>query len=165
MDKIFHLKKENLPQIMQLIKDATKDMDDKNIPQWDALYPDQKTIEADIENQTLFGLWIQNTLAGIIVLNEFQDKEYRAIDWKVDDHRPLVVHRLCISPDFQGKGFAKILMDFAENYARQNLYQSIRLDAFLLNPVSLGLYHKLGYDQRGLVTFRKGDFYCFEKAL
>jgi hypothetical protein len=34
-----------------------------------------------------------------------------------------------------------------------------------LNPRALRLYHGLGYQRAGEVTFRKGSFVCFEKRL
>ncbi len=40
-----------------------------------------------------------------------------------------------------------------------------RLDAFTLNHISLSLYRSLGFQDRGIVRFRKGLFICFEKTL
>ena len=114
---------------------------------------------------TLFGIFIENELAGVMVLNWFQDKEYQDINWKLADDLPLVVHRLCVSPKFQGRGVSKSMMHFAEDFARQNSYKSIRLDAFKLNPISVSLYSKLGYHKRGTVLFSKGEFFVFEKEL
>jgi GNAT superfamily N-acetyltransferase len=164
MDRIIQLHEESIPQIMQLISDAVEAMNSADIQQWDEIYPDQRTVERDISEGTLYGLWIENTLACIITINEFQDKEYAEINWEINDLKPLVVHRLCVSPVFQGRGFAKLMMQFAENHAKKNDYKSIRLDAFTRNPASVGLYRDLGYRERGIVTFRKGDFYCFEKV-
>ncbi len=94
----------------------------------------------------------------------FSPAEYGSIGWN-DGGRPLVMHRLCISPSLQGKGLAKHLVRFAEQYARENGYGSIRLDAFIDNERALRLYDSLNYQRKGTVTFRKGSFYCYEKTI
>jgi len=77
----------------------------------------------------------------------------------------LVIHRLCIDPKFKGQRLATKFVKFAEDFGRANNYKSIRLDAFVENQHALNLYQKNGYQVRGTVAFRKGDFYCFEKKL
>jgi ribosomal protein S18 acetylase RimI-like enzyme len=76
------------------------------------------------------------------------------------------VHRLCLLPAFQGKGLAKQLMQFAEEYAVKNKYSSIRLDTYSKNFIALNLYDSLKYRRAGDVSFRAGKtFHCFEKML
>jgi GNAT superfamily N-acetyltransferase len=36
-----------------------------------------------------------------------------------NDSKVLVIHRLVVHPNKQNKGYAKLLMDFAEDYAKQ----------------------------------------------
>jgi ribosomal protein S18 acetylase RimI-like enzyme len=52
-----------------------------------------------------------------------------------------------------------------EELLREKGVESIRLDAFSLNPVALGMYNRLGYKKVGEVIWRKGLFYLFEKKL
>ena len=165
MHTIKPLEANSTDAIMKLIARATATLDEKGIPQWDEIYPDRTTIARDIDNGTLYGLLDEDTIAGILVLNENQDREYDDVTWELDDEKPLVLHRLCLSPDYQGKGLSKVMMGFVEDYARGNGYRSIRLDAFTLNPISLSLYRSLGFVARGEVRFRKGRFICFEKIL
>jgi len=56
-------------------------------------------------------------------------------------------------------------MNFAEEYAIENNYKSIRLDAYSANVAAVRLYEKRGYNKIGQVFFphRKYPFYCFEK--
>ncbi len=156
---------DSLESVTMLVTRATAALDALGIPQWDEIYPNRDTFASDIRDGTLYGLTEDGTLAGIIVLSEFQDTEYRAIDWQLKDERPLVIHRLCVDPRFQGKGLAKVLMNFAEDYARGHGYRSVRLDAFTQNHISLALYRSLRFTDRGFVQFRKGRFICLEKVL
>lgn len=133
------------------------------IDQWDEVYPNRRVLSRDVEAQSLYVVEDDGVVQAMMALNEVQDKEYVDVRWLLPDARALVVHRLCVDPAFQGRGLARQLMAFAEDYARCNGYASIRLDTFSKNPISQSLYASLGYTQCGSVTFLKGLFYCFEK--
>lgn len=150
---------------MSLIKEAIAEMENQNIYQWDDLYPDYNTLFVDIQTEAMFGVFSNRVLAGILVLDENQSPEYSSIKWESNNNSPLVMHRLCVRPKFHGQGIAKQLLRFSEQFAINNSYQSIILDAFSGNPAALNLYENNGYLKKGTVTFRKGDFYCYEKNI
>lgn len=158
-------KKDESVKLMAAVRAASAAMLEKGIDQWDEVYPNLAVLKKDIGKGDLFVLDEDGAIKGMVVLNEFQDKEYADVRWKLTEGRPLVVHRLCVHPEFQGMGAARRLMAFAEDYAQKNGYSSIRLDTFTQNPTSVALYAKLGYAEAGTVTFRKGVFYCFEKEV
>jgi len=60
------------------------------------------------------------------------------------------------------ESISKQMIRFSEEYAEKHQYKTIRFDAYMKNPISTGVYKKAGYIVSGTVTFRKGDFYCFE---
>lgn len=155
---------DELGSVIKIIKAAIIDMKVKGIDQWDDIYPDIEVISEDISEGNLYGYY-EDGIKGIIVLNEYQDEEYGVVAWELDDERPLLIHRLCIDPNYQGRGLAKAMIKFAENYAYKHNYKSIRLDSFTLNQKACSLYRGLGYKAVGTVYFRKGAFYCFEKIL
>lgn len=155
--------KREVVRLMDIVNAASASMSVQGIEQWDEVYPNANVLKRDIAEGNLYVLEENKIVQGMVVLNDFQDKEYADICWKYTNGKQLVVHRLCVHPNFQGKGVAKSLMAFAEDYARKNEYASIRLDSFTQNPTSEGLYTKLSYRKSGTVTFRKGVFYCFEK--
>lgn len=147
-------------------------MRETGLDQWDELYPDRAVLEADLRSGCAFGIQAngdaasgETALMAYVVLNGEQSEEYRAIPWRDADGCPLVIHRLCVDPLFRGRGAAKRLAAFAEDYARERQFTSIRLDAFSINPAALSLYESLGYGRLGEVQFRKGRFYCYEKIL
>lgn len=45
---------ENFDKIMELIKSAIINMNEAEIYQWDAIYPDEATIKQDIDNNDLY---------------------------------------------------------------------------------------------------------------
>jgi len=162
---ILKIELQDLNDVMLLIKEAVAEMERLDIHQWDEVYPDEQTIFLDIQAESMFGIFKNEELAGIVVLNKEQSPEYSSIKWELFNVVPLVMHRLCVRPKFQGKGIAKQLLKFSEQFAINNNCQSIRLDAFSGNRFALNLYDDNGYEKRGMVTFRKGNFYCYEKII
>ena len=164
MKEIVKVTSVELDSVMALVGDAIHDMISNGIHQWDEAYPTRNIFEEDITAEELYCVKLDQTIVGVVALNNNQPFEYSRIRWSEND-KPLIIHRLCIKPGFQRKGLAKLLMLFAENYAVEQHYSSIRLDAFTCNPKALGLYDSLNYIRKGIVEFRKRDFYCYEKVL
>ncbi len=156
---------EDKTAILAIIRNAIIDMELKGIHQWDSIYPNEEIINNDLRSGHLYVYLDNGNIMGIMVLNEHQDIEYESIDWKYDSGRHLIVHRLCIDPRFQGQGIARQLMRYAEEYGRGLQYESIRLDSFIDNDRACKLYEGLEYVKAGIVSFRKGKFYCYEKRL
>jgi GNAT superfamily N-acetyltransferase len=156
----------DVDRVMHLVRDCIAAMRAAGIDQWDDIYPSRATIEADVQDATLYAAHDPaGSLLGVIVLNERQSPEYANVPWSLTAGGVAVVHRLMVDPRHQGLGIARALMAFAEALLRSRGYQVIRLDAFSLNPRALRLYERLGYRDAGPVTLRKGVFRCFEKSL
>lgn len=158
-----------IEEILALTKACGKHMRDNGIDQWDENYPDRGSLLNDIETKTLFAYREQGTILGIVVLNESQDEEYGELNWSTsDDDKNIVVHRLAVRPDQQGKGLARKIMDFAEQWAKDNQYDAIRLDTFSQNPRNQKFYTNRGYNDLGAVYLKyKKDhpYYCYEMLL
>jgi len=165
--KIKKVNVSQLEEVFQLIMDCRKAMEEEGVFQWTDQYPTLKIISNDIQKGNLYRLTKNGKIAGVININELQDPEYKQVKWENSDVKIMVIHRLAVHPEFQKQGLAKRLMDFAENYAIENNYTSIRLDAFSNNPRALRFYENRDYQRRGEVFFpgRELPFYCFEKIL
>ena len=159
------LSKDYLFDAFSIIESVVSKMNNESIFQWDEHYPTREIIEKDIDDGYAFGFFHLKELRGYIVLNEEYSPEYNSLEWKDKNGTSLIIHRLSIKADCQGQGIAKQMMIFAEEYAKRNNYTSIKLDAFLHNKAALSLYEKLVYTEVGTVTFRKGEFNCYEKVL
>jgi ribosomal protein S18 acetylase RimI-like enzyme len=162
--KIRIAKPKDLNLIHEIVINATRHMDEYGINQWDEIYPNKNILQNDIEKQELYVIEIGRKIVGFIVLNEDQSPEYATLNWE-HNGRAFIVHRLTINPDYQRQGLATRLMDFAEKSASLNGFNCIRLDAFTHNPAAFTLYENRGYSKAGVVRFRKGEFFCFEKAV
>ena len=161
--------KDDLDEVMLIIKACTKHMISKNIFQWNEKYPNIETFKNDIENENLYVLSLQNNeLIGCVSITFEMDDFYKTIDWISPSKKNIYVHRLAVHPNNQGQGHAKIIMNFIEKKGIDNLCESIRLDTFSMNNKNNTLYTKLGYQKLGQIYFRDQSempFNCYEKPL
>ncbi len=158
----------DLNQLHSLTKSCANHLIEKNIYQWDETYPSKEVLKLDIELQQIWKLEINKSIVGIMVLTEIEDEEYLPVKWLTNNSRNLYVHRLAVLPKFQGKGYAQKLMEFAEDYALINKYNSIRLDTFSQNKRNQQFYKKRNYkilEAIYLPKQSKHPFYCFEKII
>jgi ribosomal protein S18 acetylase RimI-like enzyme len=158
----------DVAEIYALTKSCAKYLIENGIFQWNEQYPSSEVLNKDIELQQLYKLEIDNRIVGIIVLTEIEDVEYKNVKWLTENNKNLYIHRLAVHPNFQGKGCAKQLMDFAENYATENHFNSVRLDTFSRNLRNLKFYKNRNYKQLESIYFPKQStfpFYCFELVL
>lgn len=158
----------DLDQVYSLTKSCAKDMIENGIFQWNENYPSKEVLKKDIKLQQIWKLYESNKIIGIIVLTEIEDKEYEKVKWLTKNYKNLYIHRLAILPEFQGKGYAQKLMDFTENYAKENNFKSIRLDTFSQNKRNQLFYEKRNYTKLDKIYFSnqsEDPFYCYEKVL
>ncbi|MEL6304888.1 MAG: GNAT family N-acetyltransferase, partial [Bacteroidota bacterium] len=77
-------------------------------------------------------------------------------------------HRVCVHPDFQGKGLAQEMMGFAETQSKTLGFVSVRLDTFSQNKRNQRFYEQRGYQKLGDIFFPKQSehpFHCYELVI
>ncbi len=157
----------DIDNIFKIYKNAKIVLDNRKIFQWTNNYPSLNIIENDLKKDCLFVLKNADKIIGSICINEEHELEYEKINWKFNTSRILVIHRLVIEPNHQSRGYATILMNFAENYAKEKSYNSIRLDAYSRNHQVIEFYKKRKYIVRGEIFFKEREhpFYAMEKEI
>ena len=158
----------DLDAVMEIIQSCTNDMISQKIFQWNDKYPNRETFFNDIENEDLLLLVQDNQLLGCVSVTNKMDDFYSTIDWIAATKKNIYVHRLAIHPKYQGLGYAKRIMNYIENDAIENNYNSIRLDTFSMNKKNNNFYSNIGYEKLGQIYFRDQSdmpFNCFEKCL
>ena len=156
---------QDLAEILRLFRAATTQMDAHGVYQWDEIYPDEGILGEDIARGNLTVGTIDGRIAVAFMLDYCEDSDYESADWQYCEQNIVVLHRLCVHPDFQGRGVARQAMDYLENEVRAQGIKTIRLDAFSQNPTALHLYESRGYQKAGEISYRKGLFYLYEKKL
>lgn len=157
-----------IPDILELTKACAKHMEKKGIFQWNETYPSKLAFEKDVSRKELFVLESENNIIGCITITPFMDEEYIPVKWLTTNENNIYIHRLAVKPEYQGKSHAQQLMHFAENYARDKGYLSIRLDTFSQNKRNQKFYEQRGYQKLENIYFPKQSdypFYCYELVL
>ena len=157
-----------IDQILSITKACASYLISNNIFQWSDQYPSEEIFLTDLYRNELYVLTKKGSIIGTVVITPKIDKEYLNVEWLTPHHNNLYIHRLAVHPNEQGKGCARLLMDFAEDFAIKNNYTSIRLDTFSKNHRNQKFYELRGYQKLGNVYFRnqsKNPFYCYELIL
>jgi len=158
----------DIDSVLKITKACAKQMISNNIFQWDEHYPNKAAFAKDLFRNELYLLEIKSKCIACIVISTFMDKEYKSIDWLTQNKNNIYIHRLAVHPKHQGKSYAQQLMDFAENFAIENNYISIRLDTYSQNKRNQKFYELRNYKRLGSVYFprqSKHPFYCYELVL
>ena len=157
----------DLPALLRLFASCADGMQKNGIDQWDHSYPNEDVVARDVNGcSSYLARDDSGRLVATICLNREQHPTYQTVHW-IGREPVLAVHRLCVDPVRQKDGIGSRLMEFAEQYAAQSGYSSIRLDTYSGNPVALRFYERRGYRRAGQVFFnrRPEPFICFEKIL
>ena len=158
---------EDLDSIKSLTEACARAMQEKQIFQWNEQYPSRERLKKDIQQKELYVLE-EEGIKGIVVLTPEMDDEYIPIEWLTPNGNNLYIHRLATSPDDWGSGYGRRLMDFAEDFAKEENYDSVRLDTFSQNQRNQRFYESRGYKRLGNIYFPKQSehpFYCYEKII
>lgn len=158
----------DIDAVLVITKACAKHMIHNNIFQWNENYPNRKAFENDVHRNELYVLLVASQIVSCVVISSFMDEEYKTIQWLTPDGTNIYIHRLAVHPEAQGKGYAQELMQFAENYAIENNYRSIRLDTFSKNTRNQKFYELRNYKKLGNIYFPNQSvypFYCYERIL
>ena len=157
--------KEDLDKVLAMFTDAINEMNRNGIDQWDNIYPDRNILQDDIIKKQLYIGLSEGTVVSTYVINQECDEQYINGKWKYSNSTYYVIHRLCVNPLFQNQRIGTLTMLHIENEIRKMGIDTIRLDAFTLNPYAVKMYEKLGYLKIGFAHWRKGIFYLMEKKI
>lgn len=111
-----HLAKESqLLEVLYIIRECAQQLKDKGVKSWHNTHVDYAEISEDIKNKYVFIIFLKKIPVGTITIKpDANSKEISLLD------------RLAIFPHFQRRGFAKAMIDFAENQSRTLGYSTLR---------------------------------------
>ena len=158
----------DLNKLLQITRSCARAMELKNIFQWNDGYPSFSAFENDIINNWLYVIINDKEIIGCICISDFMDKEYESVKWLTKNDNNIYIHRLAVTPTHQRMRYAQKMMSFAEDFARENKYLSVRLDTFSKNVNNQTFYQKRGYKKLGNIFFpnqSESPFYCYELIL
>jgi GNAT superfamily N-acetyltransferase len=156
----------DLPAIWDILQQAIARRKADGSEQWQDGYPNLEVVQNDIEKEVGFVLTLENEIAGYFVVLINDEPEYAKIEgkWLTNDDF-VVFHRIAISDVYLGKGLAKSIFQFIEDYARKNDIFSVKADTNFDNLAMLSLFDKTGCVYCGEVYFRGSARRAYEKVL
>ncbi len=111
------------------------------------IYPSPDFLKSSIRKNELFIALDGEAIIGAMILNHLYNEEYNKFQWptKADDPEITVIHALAVHPFFTGKGYARQMVRFAIDYARNHQQKVIRLDVLKGNLRAEKLYSGMGF--------------------
>jgi len=160
----------NLTEMAALIAACSQDLREQELFQWDESYPNRVFFQEAIAEGHAHVLWVQNRIAGLVVLDEWQHSSWEAIAWEPAGSRALVVHSFAIHPHFQGQRLGSALLECCEAWAVSHGFDTLRLDVFAENQAAIRLYQRHGYRLQGRIVVPgkpagHQDYDCYQKRI
>ena len=111
------------------------------------VYPTEQTAIDACESDTLYVFEEDGNIKGSVILDCDQPSEYDNISWKTksDFKKALIIHTLCVDPDYMGLGIASEMLTYSKELAKSIDCVSIRLATNSKNIIAITLYEKNGF--------------------
>ncbi len=148
--RINKARKNQLNHLVALATKTRNQMLAMDLQQWVGNYPEYDDFDDDLDEGGLFVLTdAENIIASISILPE-NDEAYKELTW-LREHS-MVIHRLIVDPDVQKQGIGVMLFEFAIALARENGYDSIKVDTHPDNYRMQGLIKKMKFQEIGYLS-------------
>lgn len=130
---------------------------------WNEDYPNEEDIRGDLGREALF--CARNDDGEIIAAFAIdEDAEVDNLDcWSPEIVPSGEIARLVVRRDYQNRGIAGRLLEFAMEELQRRGYQGIRFLVSSKNERALRAYSKLDFNKVGETVLYGHDWYCFEK--
>ncbi len=162
-------RKEDIKNIMDIIRPAQAYFKEEGIPQWQNGYPNEEVIAGDIAKNSFYVLEDNGKILGIMAGLVGEEPTYAEIfegDWLRDTSNYMTLHRVAVDPREKGKGLGKKLFEAGEKIAREKGLDSLRIDTHRKNKSMVKLIEKYGFEYCGIVYMTDGgERLAYEKVL
>ena len=156
--EVVKTKREDVERINHIFDQAKAYLKSKGIDQWQNGYPNALTVIEDIKTDTSYVLKDNHEVIGTMRFLIDTDPDYVDIDGKwLSDAEYGVIHRIAISDEFKGKGYAYVLLEHSIALCKQYGVHSLRIDTHEMNKSMRSFLKKHGFVECGIVYIRKTD--------
>lgn len=157
---------QDVPGIMNILRETILEMHSYGNQQWDENYPQESDFLSDIERGELYIAKRDGNLAGVICINNIEPFEYKELPWSLESSA-LVIHRMAVSLAYRKQNVGLELVAYAEKLASQLGINYVKTDTYSLNIKAQNLFQKNDYKFVSTMRFlgKKEPFFCYEKVL
>lgn len=152
----------DLPQLEAIFEEARKTIAELGINQWQNGYPSPEVIKSDVAKGESYAVEISGNIVGTFVMilsgEPTYDKIYQGA-WKSgnENREYLTIHRVAISVASRGSGISGEIIKYAENFAKENGKNAIRIDTHEGNVVMRRMLEKHGFSYCGVIYLESGE--------
>ena len=102
-------------------------------------FPSAEMVSDAIKDQNLFVEIEDDKIVGAIIMNHECDGAYHTVSWGIDapDDQVVILHALRILPKYSGQGYAKKLIQYSIEKAKERNLKAIHLDVIEGNDIPL----------------------------
>ncbi|MDI6046037.1 GNAT family N-acetyltransferase [Flavobacterium yafengii] len=165
----YHFRKAELSEIAsiwEILQQAIQRRKEDGSNQWQDGYPNPEVIQKDIEKREGFVLVDGETIIGYSAVLINDEPAYEKIEGKwLTNGDFVVLHRVAISEKYLGKGLAKMILKYIEEFAVSNNIYSVKADTNFDNIAMMKIFESSGYTYCGEVYFRGSSRKAYEKVL
>ena len=138
-----------------------------------SIYPTRDTAEGALARDDLYVLEEDGEVKASAIINQRQEEVYPLGNWQVPakNEEVLVIHTMVVDPGEMSKGYARQLLRFYEDMARDMGCVSLRFDTGVTNDRARALYASIGCREVGIVPIESfhgsppGEMVLLEKEL
>ena len=160
--------KQDIPDIYKIIRQAQEYMKDNGIDQWQDGYPNEDSVNADVENSINYVYCKDDKVVGTIVVLFDGEKDYNNIyQGKWLTNKPYAAtHRVAVDYNIKGHGTAGKMISHVEDMCKSKGIESIRVDTHKDNISMRKMLRKNGFVYCGIIYLGNGaERIAFEKVL
>ncbi len=159
-------KLDDVRKCYNIIKEAKKFQKEQGFTQWTDDYPNQDTIQQDIQAEKGYIVTSDKEIAGYMCIDFSGEPAYENIEGKWNTDLPYaVIHRMAFSKEFRNRGLSSIALSLIENLCLSKNIKSIRVDTDFPNKRMQHILEKNGFSKCGIIVFQGSGKLAYEKAL
>lgn len=165
----FRLAKEiDREKIEKIYEDGSLKLKSLGINQWQGNEkPDLNNFSNLNENNIIYVLEDKEIVVStLIIYDKDEDYENNLVGTWNSPKPYVALHRIATLSGARKKGYGRKIIEFAENYARENNFKSVRVDTHRENKSMQNLLNSMEYNYVGIVYLGgKRERFAYEKIL
>ncbi|OLR64426.1 GNAT family N-acetyltransferase [Peptoniphilus porci] len=165
----FRLAKElDRKEIEKIYHEGSEKLKSLGIDQWQGIEkPNLNKFPNLDKNKIVYVLEDYGKIVSTVIIYDYDidyEKNLKAT-WK--SPKPYVaLHRIATLAEARKRGYGKKIIEFSEDFAKENNFKSVRIDTHRKNKSMQNLLTSLGYNYVGLVYLEgKNERFAYEKIL
>ena len=131
---------------------------------WSEEYPSDEEISFDLSRDALFVLKTDDQIKAAISLEEDKDVDSLSC-WNAELEPSGSIARVAVLPDEQGRGYGRIMLQYAMDELKRRGYRGIHFLVNKHNVKAIRSYAVFGFEVVGECHMFGQDFLCYQKEL